>query len=442
MQELKENKSVILVSPPYMDLSFPEYGIPMALTKGCNYMNPGLLIASSVLDEYNISNVIVKVDKCNDISSIYRYLGDATKLIGISCTCAWEYLESLKIAEMVKKINKDVKIFMAGWQVKSIGLRVFDDSKNIDYIIMGDAEYTISKLYYKVISQYNVSEIPSLYERGQVINNEKNSYPKVDFRVIDFSKFPNYKKYIPFVEESRNCPYNCTFCLNSCVCDIYQNVPLDIFIKNIESMERIYGDNIQANLLAANFGVNVSNTKDKLNYLKTKKIKWNIEFHVDNKWEDYIDMLKDAGINKVSIGMESASLKTLKLMNKTKDSVGYLKRLECLMVELNKLGIKPSLNMLFDYRDDEDTIKETLEYLEKHKSLFKKIKGNFMFGFEGLMDSIDYSYQPNIIINEYSKSIHAYPILPNQFDLARISYVINQIEAGNYDKKILKMKKK
>ena len=51
---------VLLISPPYMQLSRPEFPVPNSLLRGIKYMNPGLLISSSILDEYNISNQIIK----------------------------------------------------------------------------------------------------------------------------------------------------------------------------------------------------------------------------------------------------------------------------------------------------------------------------------------------------------------------------------------------
>ena len=111
---------VVLISPPYMKLSYPSYEMPLALTKGCDYMNPGLLICSSILDSKSISNKIIKINNLNDENETIKYLDDDTVLVGISCTCAWEYLESLKIAQIIKKNRPSIKIVISGWQIKSI----------------------------------------------------------------------------------------------------------------------------------------------------------------------------------------------------------------------------------------------------------------------------------------------------------------------------------
>lgn len=123
-------------------------------------------------------------------------------------------------------------------------------------------------------------------------------------------------------------------------------------------------------------------------------------------------------------------------MNKTFNPENYLIRLEKMLIKLNEQGIKPSLNLLIGYRDDYDSICETLS-LKKNESLINKVKANFMFAFEGLLNNIDYSYNPNIIIDEYGKKIHAYPILPNGISLKEISSIIDEIEKGNFNYDIL-----
>ncbi len=429
---------VLLISPPYMILSKPSYKLPKALTSGCKYMNPGLLICSSILNKEGIDNRIIKIEDPTNEAYIKKNLDKDVIFVGISCTCAWEYLESLKIAQIIKKINKEIKIAISGWQIKSIKRKVFEDSEDIDYLILGDAEYTIKLLYKKVLGQWK-EPIISVEEKetSNLLAERTYDNSNIEFVTIDFSSFPNYEQYMPYVEESRNCPFRCKFCLNSCVCDRYQNVPLDIFKKNVDFVEKLYGKKASANLLAANFGVNPTETKKKLDYLRTKELNWNIEFHVDNQWEYYINNLKECGINKASIGFESGSVVTLKRMNKTSDPVRYLFRLEELMKNLYLQDIKPSLNLLIDYRDNRNTLSETLCYLEKNKKYIHKVKANFMYAFGPIMDNLDYEFEPNIIMDSYSKKIHAFPVLPKGLSLDSIYTLIFEIEKGNYSLDIL-----
>ena len=426
---------VLLISPPYMQLSSPQFPVPSSLLHGVKYMNPGLVISSSILDEHKISNQIIKIKDVNNVTEILKNItNDKNTLIGLSCTCAWEYLESLEIARKVKQYAPNCKIYIGGWQIKSIKEQVFMDSPDIDYAVLGDAEYTLLPIVQNIAAKY----IPGVISRYDSQDNTK-SYPGVKFRVLDFSKYPEYLSYIPYVEESRNCPKSCSFCLNSCVIDRYQIVPLDIFISNVNSIEKLYGKNSEAILLAANFGVSKEHTKEKLNFLKTKDLKWNMELHIDNPWEYYLDDLVPAGIHKLSVGFESASDIVLKKMNKTQNPERYLLRLERLLSELNARNIQINLNTLFDYRETEETMWQTLKFLERNKGLYKAAKMNFMFGFAGLSTKIP-DFKENILNSDYAEKIHAYPMLPKGITIENMVKLIEQKE--NEFKNSMKQKTK
>lgn len=418
-----------------MQVSKPPFPVPASLLHGVQYMNPGLLISSSILDEQNIDNKLIKVKDVNELSEVFNYLGDSkNSLVGLSCTCAWEYLESIEIARRIKQYAPGCKIFIAGWQIKSVKENVFKDSPDIDYAVLGDAEYTLMPL----VDQKPIESIPGVISRECPKDNSK-IYPKVDFRILNFSKYPEYQSYIPYVEESRNCPGKCTFCLNSCVKDRYQIVPINIFEANVNNIECVYGKNASAVLLAANFGVNSKYTLEKLNLLKSKELKWNMELHIDNPWEEYLDDLVPAGISKLSVGFESASKTMLAKMNKTKDPDKYIERLEVLLNELNDRGIQISLNTLFDYRETQETIAETIDFLEKHKGQYRAAKMNFMIGFEGLSSKIT-DFDQLTMSNGYTKKIHAYPMLPQGYSIESMVEFIEQKEIYFKEKQQKKVK--
>ena len=99
--------------------------------------------------------------------------------------------------------------------------------------------------------------------------------------------------------------------------------------------------------------------------------------------------------------------------------------------------ISVSLNLLFDYRETKETISETLQFLDNNKHLFSKVKANFMFAFDGVLHNIDLTENVNIIVDEYSKKIHAYPVLPKCFDMDTMAQLVDEIESGNYSLEVL-----
>ena len=160
---------VILISPPYMKISRPTYDIPLALKKGVPFMNPALLISSSILKENEISNKIVKIFDISD-EEVISSIDEDTCLVGISVTCAWEYLEALKIAEIVKeKCSNKIKVLLGGWQIKSIKEKVFEDSQYIDYAVIGDSEYSICEIYKSVLEGKDI-DVSSVYKKNKVYN--------------------------------------------------------------------------------------------------------------------------------------------------------------------------------------------------------------------------------------------------------------------------------
>ena len=60
-----------------------------------------------------------------------------------------------------------------------------------------------------------------------------------------------------------------------------------------------------------------------------------------------------------------------------------------------------------------------------------------MFAFGNVLNKVDYSYKPNIINDEYSKKIHALPVLPQNLNLEDVSELIDKLESGCFDIKIL-----
>ena len=408
---MKSKVKVLLVSPPYKEIKFHKQVQEWDFINGVKYMNPGLLITASILDQNNIENKIIKIDSLNNMSCLDKELDfDGDILAGLSCTSAWEYLESLSIIDYIKSQNKSAKTYIAGWQIKSIGTKVFDDNKNVDFAILSEAETTTLNL----VSNYknpNFSDVGIVSRQNRIIKKGNTNF---EFQVIDFSKYPNYKEYTPFVEDSRNCPYRCNFCLNSVIKEPYRIVPLDIVKKNIENIEKLYGTDAEVNFLSANFGVDAKRTLDLLDYLNDKKLKWNFEFHIDNPWEKYIDKIKLANLKKCSIGFESANISTLKLMNKTKNPENYLKRFDLLINKLNGMGIKPSINVLYYPSDTKESIKETNDFLKLYEGKYRKIRKNFTIGFEGILKNFD-EYKTED--NEYFKKIHAKPICPKDMSM-------------------------
>ena len=203
----------------------------------------------------------------------------------------------------------------------------------------------------------------------------------------------------------------------------------DTFVKNIFILKSLYGEECKATMLSSNFGVNARETVNKLEYLTTQKIHWSVEMHVDNPWEKYIDLFPAASVDKVSIGLESASKKTLLRMNKSVDPDKYLERAKTLLKKLAELHIQTTVNILIDFREDADSISDTLQFLYNNKKYISKVRMNHMFLFHGIVENYygvelsDYIHQ-----SAYNDKLHVAPIIPRHTNIYDLTDFINRFE--------------
>jgi len=416
---------VVLIKPPYMQLSKPDYRIPDSLLHGIDYLSPSILIQANA---FYLHGIPVKICIVEDIKNLTEVMGclSGAILVGISCTCAWEYLETLFIAEIIKKYNNKIKIAVGGWQIKSIGSRVFNDSEFVDFAITDDNDESLYNLFCELKRNKPISLHSIIYEKNQQSYIESLKY--------NYSLYPNYKNFIPFVEESRGCPNNCSFCLNSSCGTGYYRKKIDDFAIDIKNIESYYGMKCETILLAANFGVVAHDTREKLEVMRQHELLWNLEMHVDNPWESYVSDLYNAGIRKVSIGLESSSPTILQTMKKTNNSYKYLLRAKELLFNLKKHNIRTTVNMLVHYKDTKESLYDTITFLLNNSQYIDRVRFNHMYLFDGIKDlNVERKY---MVKSKYNELLHVIPLCPEWINIDELLSLFENIERLYNKKKI------
>lgn len=154
-------------------------------------------------------------------------------VVGISSLFSSQWTNVLKVAQIVKKIDK-VIITIVGGAHASVKPDDFLQDGSVDFVVMGEGEYSIIELL-KHISE-KTSGLKGIKgiafrDNGQIIINEKREF----IRDLDKLPFPAYdlvnvERYICLQQKgfrsrplgtkeravslftSRGCPYNCVFC--------------------------------------------------------------------------------------------------------------------------------------------------------------------------------------------------------------------------------------
>lgn len=139
---------------------------------------------------------------------------------------------SLKLTELIKKINPEIKIVWGGVH-PTLYPKQCCEHPLIDYVVLYEGEETLTELTKRLQKKESITDIRGIaYKKeGQVIIN-----PPCSFVDIENSPLPNwelldmrlyleapYKRFFPerekvktiSINSSRGCPHSCTFCINN-----------------------------------------------------------------------------------------------------------------------------------------------------------------------------------------------------------------------------------
>lgn len=153
------------------------------------------------------------------LSIVTDLLQKNPQLIGFSCYI-WNIEETIKVIQMIKKINPSIVIVMGGPEVS---YDVEDRMKRVpefDYIVTGEGEATFKQLLQHIDQSLDFETVPGIaYRKGEAIkvNMQTN---KIDLRDLPSpfrfkEDLPNLSKRVTYIETSRGCPFSCQFCLSS-----------------------------------------------------------------------------------------------------------------------------------------------------------------------------------------------------------------------------------
>lgn len=208
----------------------------------------GVFSMSNELKKNNFQPQIINlgVEKILDQNfSITKYIKqNKINLVGLSLHWHYQTYDTLLVAQYIKKINPDTKIFLGGITSSAFAADILSEYPEIDFIIKGEGEKPIVEIVKRISKgDYNLSKIPNVYWRGKDNKIHKNNsiwfaneeeLNSFNFDGLDFLKnyqtqlilpinfkhkyndskncldYNNAKKFVGCL--GRGCPGNCTWC--------------------------------------------------------------------------------------------------------------------------------------------------------------------------------------------------------------------------------------
>ncbi len=180
-----------------------------------------------------------------------------------------------------------------------------------------------------------------------------------------FSTFPtDTPRSVPLVA-SRSCPYRCSFCYHP-LGDKYRQRSIANILEEVDALQAAFAINgltVYDELFARKN--NLERVAAFCAGMKERGIFWRVSLRVDCITDKLLAMLKDSGCYYIGYGIESASDDVLQSMGKNITVAQIERAMQATVAH----GIGIQGNFIFgDAREDEETVRRTLDWWEKHLS--------------------------------------------------------------------------
>ncbi|MBL7196909.1 MAG: B12-binding domain-containing radical SAM protein [Candidatus Omnitrophica bacterium] len=320
---------------------------------------------------------------------IDRILKQRLKVIGFTCYDTNYYYVKL-IAQLLKKKNPELTIIAGGPTATFSDELIMQDNPAIDICVRGEGEYTVYELVKRLRTSRDISDIKGITHRskGRIVQTSDRPLIKGERENEELDAFPSpyLSNIIPAGENfgiltSRGCIFRCIYCNFSAMSRWtirYHSVERVISelkmidrglqgkTKKIESrgMVLIYDDV---------FSLNLERAKRICRRIIEKKIDlplW-VETRADRIDKELLYLMRQAGVKKISFGLESASPEVLYTVKKVRPypvSKGnltpekrYVAKTKTYVSLAKKIGIMPTVSVIMGLpgatvKDNEKTI--------------------------------------------------------------------------------------
>ncbi len=323
---------VLFIFPPKENWALREVKLHKKIDEESGHYPPlGILYVATYL--LKNTNHQVKIIDCPAEEIRYDSLEQQIKnffpdVVGIYF-CTEYLLDSLKTAQLVKKIKKDT-IVVAGGPHIFIYPKQTIKNEYVDYCIFGEGEIVFTEFINALDTAKDIDSIPGVISKRNLYKEHVlQKVPLLDIlpyperSLLDIKKYKSFITYsnpITTMMTSRGCAYNCYYC-NSI--ERAQKVRFHSAEYVVKEMESIINLGIRDILFFdENFTFDIKRVEDICDEIISKKIKvrWHCRSRADMKLDKRIlKKMKDAGCRLIQFGIETGSQRLQKVINKNLD---------------------------------------------------------------------------------------------------------------------------
>ena len=247
------------------------------------------------------------------------------RYIGISCNYSPLHNPTLKLSRRLKEnFGKSIFIFVGGNHATSLSnYMLYQSDGHIDCIARGEGETVTLALIEALEQKEPLNKIPgiSYLENGNIIQNR--SIPllididEVGLPAYHLLPMNRYKRYN--IVSMRGCPFACSYCASTAIFKrkVRYRSSANV-VSEIEKLVSTYGER-DFWFSDDTFTINRRHTESILKSISQRglKINWSCLTAVHTVQRDLLDMMRKAGCQYVSYGIETGSAKHLSRIGKT-----------------------------------------------------------------------------------------------------------------------------
>lgn len=308
----------------------------------------GTLQLATILEEKGVSCDILQYFRIGDMREFDTFLENCIRLIeeknpkivSLYTRCDVYHIQ-LRIAQLVKEKWPHVYVLCGGPQSDISAEETIRRIPWVDYVCCGEGENTIYPLVSSLLrGKPDLSVDGLVYRQGdQVIKNPRpamiqdlDQLPILDYSLCQFQDEETEKKKRFPVDVGRGCPFGCTFCSTKTFWgrNFRLKSPKRI-VQEIELLHKQYGKT-RFSFSHDMFTFNRKKVKEVCALLKELDfpVEWGCSARLDCIDRELIDVMVDAGMQGLFLGIETGSPRMQKLINKNLkldralDIIGYM----------------------------------------------------------------------------------------------------------------------
>lgn len=296
----------------------------------------GIILLGTILKEQG--HQVRLLDQASNGFSFEELLNWITRVdpevIGITAFTVG-FLSSIKISQMAKKWNPNVKIVLGHYHPTICADKILEKYNHlIDYCVRGENEYILSNLINYLENDPNREPTDILGLSYRFNGKIKHNLDCPVTKNLDDLPFPDrsllniqYRQNLAGIELmdskfastffTRGCPYGCTYCAVAKFSNRrYRSKSPERLVEEFSYLASKGYSEIA--FVDDNFSLNLKNVLKFCKLLRKENIdvNWHAEMRVDRVTREFFEHMASAGCKSVSFGIESANQRILNYYNK------------------------------------------------------------------------------------------------------------------------------